>query len=231
MNLPNNYLRVQRFERNNDGFSMIELIIVMLVLSILAVLSIMSFRSKELYLAEREALMVVDLLNEAKQRALTQHETMRIEINKTQNKAILINENAAGNAADDQVIRTIPLQHPNHVAFEVAPTNIANSPIEPSPVPAITFSPSFHPLSLSQEVATLRFTQTGTVLNGGSNSIGANAVMTGATIYFWMPNYSDTGAAQPTGNIVRAVTVLGSTGTTKFWKCPMVENQCTAWEQ
>ena len=210
---------------------MIELIIVMLVLSILSVLSIMSFKSKELYLAEREALLVMDILNEAKQRALTQHETMRVEINKTRNVVRLINENAAGNASDDQVIKSLTLEHSNYVTFDRAPTNIASSPVDLAPVPAITFSPSVHPLSLSDQVTTLRFTQTGNVLNGGSSSTGANATLTGATVYFWMPNLSDSGQAQTTGSIIRALTVLGSSGTTKYWRCQVVENQCTAWVQ
>ncbi len=208
---------------------MIELIIVMLVLSILMVMSIMSFKSKQLYLGEQEALLVLDILNEAKQRALTQHTTMRVEINQTRNVVRLINENAAGNANDDQVIKSLTLENSNYVTYETAPTNIANSPVDVAPVPAMTFATSVHPLSLSDQVATLRFTQTGSVLNSGSNSIGANAIMSGATLYFWMPNHSNSGQVQTTGNIILAITVLGSSGTTKYWKCPVVENQCTAW--
>jgi prepilin-type N-terminal cleavage/methylation domain-containing protein len=224
---------IKSFGHHEAGFSLIELIIVVLVISILAVLSIMSFKGEKKYLADHEALIVLDLLNEAKQRALTQHETMRVEINKTKNTITLITENTAGNASDDQIIKSLPLQHQNYVTFEKAPTNVSNSPVDSAPVPALTFAASTHPLSLSDQVATLRFNQTGTVFNAGSNSVGANATSTGATIYFWMPNYSSSGQVLGTGNVIRAITLLGSTGTTKYWKCPVPNNtgQCANWEQ
>jgi prepilin-type N-terminal cleavage/methylation domain-containing protein len=227
--LSNNSYQVKNFEHHEKGFSMVELIIVMLVISILAVLSIMAFKGEKKYLADREALVVMDLLNEAKQRALTQHETMRVEINKTNNTISLITENTAGNANDDQVIKTLPLQHSNYVTFDKAPTNIANTPVDSAPTPIAVFATSNHPLSLSQQVATFRFTQTGTVLNAGSNSVGANAAVTGATIHFWMPEYSESGEALDSGNVIRAITLLGSTGTTKYWKCEVAAGQCTVW--
>jgi prepilin-type N-terminal cleavage/methylation domain-containing protein len=182
--LLNNSIRVKSLARHEEGFSLIELIIVMLVISILAVLSMMSFKSEKKHAVDREALIVMDLLNEAKQRALTQHETMRIELNKTKNTITLITENTAGNAGDDQIIKSLPLQHQNYITFEKAPTNTSNTPVDSAPVPAVTFSASTHPLSLSDQVATLRFTQTGTVFNAGSNSVGTNATSTGADHLF-----------------------------------------------
>ncbi len=228
--MPDNFFKNSN-QRNETGFSLVELIIVLLIISILGVLAMMSFQGEKKHLADREALRVMDLFNEARQRALTQHETIRIEINKTRNVISMITENAAGNAADDQFIKTLPLEHQNYVTFEKAPTNIANQPVDSAPTPAITFSASLHPLSLSDQVATFRFNQTGNVLNAGTNSVGANAITSGAVVYFWMPDYSSSGQPMNTGNVIRAITILGSTGSTKYWKCQVDSGQCLTWRQ
>ena len=228
----NNYSLKQNNNKSDEqGFSLIELIIVILVISILSVLSLMAFKGEKKFLADNQAYLILDVLNEARQRALTQHETMRVEINKTTNTIRLINENAAGNAADDQIVKTLVLEHPNYVVVEQAPTNIANSPTESSPVPAITFNASFHPLSTSNQVATLRFLRTGKVVSAGSNAIGTNATTAGATIFVWMPDYSDSGTPLQTGSIIRAITVLGSTGNARYWRCEVEEGGCLNWKQ
>jgi hypothetical protein len=175
--------------------------------------------------------LILDVFTEARQRAITQHETMRVEINKTRNSIRLITENKAGDATDDREVRTLSLEHPNHVNIEVAPTNIANSPTDSSPTPAITFSSSLHPTSLNDQVMTLRFLRNGNVMNGGSNATGSNAVLTGATIFVWTPDYSDTGTALTTGNVIRAITLVSSTGSAKYWKCGVSNGQCADWKQ
>lgn len=217
--------------QSEQGFSFLELIIVLLIISILSVLSILSFRAEKKFLADTEAYLIMDTINEARQRALTQHEIMRVEINKTKNTISLINENTAGTASDDRVIRTLALESTNYVVYASAPTNAPNTPTEPSPVPALVFKTSTHPLSLSDQVATLRFLQNGNVVDGGSNATGSNSVITGATIFVWMPNYSESNQPLTTGNVIRAITVLGTTGSTKYWKCPGGSSQCTTWSQ
>ncbi len=82
--------------KKEQGFSLIELVIVVLIISILSVISIISLRGEKKYLADDQAYKILDILNEARQRALTQHETMRVEFNKTQNIVQLISENAPG---------------------------------------------------------------------------------------------------------------------------------------
>jgi prepilin-type N-terminal cleavage/methylation domain-containing protein len=216
---------------HQDGFSLIELIIVLLVIGILSVLTLMAFKGEKMFLADAQAYQILDILKEAKQRALTQHETMRVEINKTTNTVRLISENAAGNAADDQVIRTLTLQHPNSVVIDQAPTNMTGSPADSSPVPALAFTTSVHPLSPSQQVATLRFLRNGNVVNAGLNAVGNSATITGATIFVWMPDYTDAGTPLPRATILRAVTLLGTTGSTKYWRCEVAEGECTDWKQ
>lgn len=213
------------------GFSLIELIIVLLVISILSVLSLMAFKGEKKFLADSQAYLILDIFGEARQRALTQHETMRVEINKTTSKVRLISENLPGDANDDREIKSFQLESPNYVVFTHAPTNITVDPTDVTPIPAIVFKKSVHPSSLGNEVATLRFLRNGNVVDAGSNAVGNNSVMTGATVFVWMPDYSESGAALPRGTVVRAVTILGSTGSTKYWKCPIIEGQCDGWKQ
>ncbi len=218
-------------KKSEQGFSVIELLIVVLMISILSVLTLMAFKGEKKFLADSQAYLILDVLGEAKQRAVTQHETMRVEINKTRNSIRLIAENAPGDASDDKEIRTLRLEHPTYVNIETAPTNIASSPSDSAPIPAITFALSLHPTSLNDQVATLRFLRNGNVVNAGSNAIGSNAVLSGATIYVWMPDLSDSGSPLGTGNVLRAITLMGSTGTSKYWKCGVSEGQCAEWKQ
>ena len=211
------------------GASFIELVIVLLIISILSVMTLLSFKSDKKFLADSQAYLIVDMFQEARQRALTQHETLRVEINKTRNTIRLINENIAGNAADDLEIRVLRLENPKNVVVETPPQNISNSPTDVSPIPNIIFKTSVHPSSLNDSVATLRFLKTGKVVDAGSNAIGDNAVVTGATIFVWMPNYSASDQPLNTGSVIRAISVLGSTGSSKYWKCPVTNNQCSNW--
>lgn len=167
---------------------------------------------KNLYKAEDQALQLIDVLQDAKQFALNQRQTMRVEINATQNAILLIDENGAGDS-DDKLVKQVPLINSNDVKVGLRPANISAEPTEPSPVPQPTFAPSSHPLSQANSVAVLRFTSTGMVLNAGTNSVGSGSTMTGMTIYVWRPKKTT-----PTeSDLTRAITVLGASGTVRMW--------------
>ena len=220
-----------KVSKKEQGFSLIELMIVVLIICIMSVISIISLRGEKKYLADDQAYKILDILNEARQRALTQHETMRVEFNKTQNIVQLISENAPGDAADDQVIKSLSLADAKDVVVGDTPANVDTAPSEMSPTPVLNFKQSKHPLSLTNSVATLRFVTNGTVLDAGSNSIGKNAALTGATIYVWSPNYSNNNTPLNTGNIIRALTVQGTSGLSRYTKCALVNNRCGNWIQ
>ena len=221
----------QKNIRKEDGFSFIELIIVMLVIAIISVLSILSFRAEKKYLADTQAYQIMDILHEARHRALTQHETMRVEINQTRNTIRLISENEPGTAGDDEEIRSIKLEDPSYVRVGAIPENANKLQSEMSPTPELSFKKSVYPSSDLDKVATLRFVRTGKVLDAGSNAAGDNSVMTGVTIYIWMPNYSNSGTPLPSGSIIRAITVQGTSGISKYWKCPVIGTVCQNWVQ
>lgn len=215
---------------SQKGFSVIELVVVLLIIGILSAFAVWTLRTPKLYNAETQALTLIDMLQEARQRSLSQRRTMRIEIDSTRKLIRLINENTPGNASDDTLIKAIPFID-NGVYIGRTPTNMTGTITELAPVPVSSFSTSQHPLSINNQVITLRFLKNGTVTNAGSDAIGTGSVPTGATIYVWSKRDGDTNANTTTANIFRAVTVLGSSGSAKLWKCATTSSQCSTWTQ
>ena len=69
----------------------------MVVMGIIVIMSTIvlfyTTAQKKLYKADEQALLLADMLQEARQRALTQRGTMRVEINLTNNTVKLYDEN------------------------------------------------------------------------------------------------------------------------------------------
>jgi len=229
----------KRFNQSERGVSMVEILVVVVIIGILSAITAMSLRTPPKYNAENQAFTLTDMMREAQQRSLSQKKTMRVVINSSDRVISLINENEpadanndgvndAPTANNDTVIKTATFTD-NNMSIGVVPTNMTASPVELSPVTPIVFANSIHPLSLGDVVATMRFRSNGTVLNAGNDAIGTGATPTGATIYVWTKRDSDTSANPTEADILRAVTVLGSSGSTKLWKCGVANNQCTTW--
>lgn len=228
-----------RFNQSEEGFSLVELLIAVIIIGILSAITVMSLSSTRKYNAEAEALTVIDFMREAQQRALSQKKTMRVVINSSDRNISLINENEpadanndgindAPTANNDTVIKTAVFTD-NNMFIGVVPTNMTSSPTELTPVAPIVFANSIHPQSLGDFVATMRFRSNGTVLNTGNDAIGTGSIPTGATIYVWTKKDTDTSANPTVADVLRAVTVLGSSGSTKLWKCGTGGSQCTTW--
>jgi Tfp pilus assembly protein FimT len=197
------------------GFSVAELIVVLALSAIMTTVSLYYLYShQKLYKPDEQAALLIDMLQEARQRALTEKVTMRVEMDLTDNVARLINEGDATISTDDKVVRIFSLKAVQEVNIEKRPNNVNVSPTEPSPVNAVTFAAnSTHPLSLNHKVATLRFRKDGTVYNAGTNALGAGAEMTGATIFLWQPDKSNANNS----TITRAITIIGTSGAIRLW--------------
>lgn len=168
---------------------------------------------KSLYKAEDQALKIIDVLQDARQLALNQRQTIRVEFNNSQNAVILIDENNSGNVSDDREIKRLAFDNSGEVKIGLRPSNIGAEPSEPTPVPQLSYAPSSHPLTQGNQAAVLRFTSTGLVLNAGVNGIGQGSTMTGATVYIWKPRKTDPNASE----LTRAITVLGASGAIRMW--------------
>ncbi len=169
---------------------------------------------KKLYKADEQSLLLTDMLQEARQRSLTQRVTMRVEINLTTNTASLYNENLPTTDSDDVLLKKITLYVAPDIKIGTSPSEIAVNPPETLAVPNAVFKNSVYPPSISQTVCTIRFLSNGTVVDAGTNSTGSGSVVTGLTLLVWQPNKTT-----PTqSDIARGVTVLGASGAIRLWE-------------
>lgn len=214
--------------KSASGFSLVELMVVLVIIAILSAFAMMSLGSEKVYDADKQTLAIIDLLHEARQRSLSQRNTMRVEINETRNSIRLIDENRPNDSTDDVEIKSAPYRN-NGVFIGTLPSNMTDNPTELSPVSPIAFTISNHPLSANNSVATMRFLRNGTVHNAGSNDIGTGSIATGATIYVWSKFPQDNSAYPTIGQMFRAITVVGTTGSSRLWKCTMTSGNCSDW--
>ncbi len=216
------------FKESEKGFSIAEMVIVMTIIAILSVVAIMSFANQKMYEAETQTLYLIDFFQEARQRALSERVTMRVEINDSTKSIRLINEKDSTISSDDVLIKTSRFMEEG-VFIGTLPANVSGTPTELSPVPVTAWTSSNHPLSSGQNVLVLRFKKNGTVENAGTNAVGANATPTGSTIYVWSKFMNDTSTTPTQAQVMRATTVLASSGSARMWKCLFEDGSCSNW--
>lgn len=218
---------------------MIELIIVLLVLSIFMVIAT-RFSSPKLYKADVEGNKVIEVLREARERAVLQNKTIRVELNKTRNTIRVIAEQDPTTGADDKVFKELRLSSLDDVKWGAPPENMSQGPQENTPVPELEFKnpvtfeashpPPNHADFATNSVATLRFLGNGNVVDAGINEIGTGSIITGATIFFWTPIANSNGTISNDALVLRAITLTGNSGSSRYWKCGIGENGCSDWQ-
>ncbi len=209
------------------GYSLVELLVVLVIIAVMsAVAGFYLTAHQELYKAEEQALQIIDLLQEARQRSLTQRRTQRVEIDLTANMVRLINENDGATANDDVLTRQITLMPPDVIKLENSPSEINVSPPESLPVPDADFKQSNYPSSQNNNVCTLRFQSDGMVSDAGTNAVGRNASIVGNTIYVWSPDKINPNQSE----IALAITVVGSTGSIRLWEYVRASSDANKWK-
>ena len=212
-----------------QGFSLIELLMVVVLILIITTVSLFYLTgTRKLYNTDEEALQVIDLIQDARQRALTQRETMRVEIDLTSNIGRLINEDNTANppvATDDKLVRQVRFFPSANVRMDMRPNNITIGPPESLPAPTVVYAGSLHPLSAGHNVATFRFMPDGTVRDAGTTAIGANSVPTGSTLYIWKPKTSNNNES----DLTKAITIIGSTGSVRMWDLALAPDGTSYW--
>ncbi len=221
-------VKLIRDRKSEMGFSIAEMVVVMAIIGVVSIIAMMSYSTQKMYEAESQTFLIIDVLQEARQRALSQRTTMRVEVNATKKMLRLIDERTSGDASDDVLVKSIPFMEQG-VYIGTKPANVSNTPTELSPVPVTPFENSTHPLSSGDSAITLRFQRNGVVMSAGTNAAGANATPTGSTIYIWS-KYADDNSATPTqAQVMRAITVSASSGATRMWKCLFSNESCSNW--
>lgn len=196
------------------GFSMMELIIVLVIISVLSAIALpYIYNHKKLYKSEDQTLKIMDLMREASQFALTRRRTMRFEIDLTDNKMLVIDENAPG-AADDNEIKALPLEAVNEVRMDQIPAGVskpASTNYNDAVFAVDTIGHKRGTTIISgHNVWAARFQRDGSVVNSGGNLISAN-------LYVWAPLTA--GNINPRNKKeVRAITMFGGTGAVRYWK-------------
>ncbi len=209
---------------------MIELLIVIAMIMILSGVSFYYLNATQrLYRSDDEAFQIVDVLQEARQRSLTQRETIRVEIDITANVVRLIDENSQNIPAttnDDVLIRQVTLLPNAQVRVSAPPSNITYNPPEPLPAPTATFAQSTYPLSVNNQVCTMRFLSGGTVVDAGTNNLGNGAITRGVTLHIWSPKTTNPNEFE----VARSITVIGSTGSIRLWEFNPVSLATNKWQ-
>lgn len=208
----------KRTERGDKGASVVELLIVILVIGLMSGFTLFALTGhKAMYKTDDQTLQIIDVLRAASLRAVTQRQTIRVEINLTTNRVQIIDENLPAVTTDDVVVRSLTLAPVTDVRLNAQPLNVTGLPPAPSNFPAAVFASSLHPLSTSNNVCTIRFNRNGTVTNAGTNALGANAAITSSTLFIWPPQAADPTRARTTGS-VRAITIFGPSSNIRLWK-------------
>ena len=210
-----------------SGFSLIELMIVLVISSImLAITGYYFVNHQKLYKPDDQSLKIVDILQEARQRSLTQRTTVRVEIDLTNNTVRLIDEKKVDTETDDREIRKMTLLPQTEVKLLQRPDDISYNPPETLPAPSAVFTNSVYPSSSSHNVCTIRFQSNGTVVNAGTNATGTGATVTGLTLHIWSPKKSNANEAE----IARAITIIGSTGSIRMWEFDNTNTDPNKWQ-
>lgn len=196
------------------GFSLVELIIVLLILAIMSAISIPYFLNyKKLYKSDNQAKIIMDLISETGQRALTQCRTFRFEIDMTTNTALIIDENNIG-ATDDREVKVVGLEVKSDVRVDRIPNGITK-PNPPNYNDAVFARDNIGHISGNRTVSgnqvwAVRFQRDGTVVNSSGN-------LTSANLYVWtplLPNSDDPSKKQ----LVRCITLAGTSSGIRYWK-------------
>lgn len=191
---------------------MVELLMVLLIIGVLAAVSVPYFFSyTKLYRSDDQALKVIDLMQEASQRALSRRHTVRFELDLTDNAVLIIDENLSG---PDQLVKLVPLLPREAVRVDAAPPSVS-APNPPNYAAAVFASDSMgherDGTSVSgHTVWAVRFRR-----DGSARSVADNPM--NASLFIWAPKADDIETPNTAGEI-RAITVFSGTGAVRFWK-------------
>jgi type II secretory pathway pseudopilin PulG len=196
---------------SQSGFSMVELMVVTIIMIIMTGIVVFSFRgNKRSYVADDEATKILSFFREAYQRALSQRQAQRITIDRT-NNVIRLADMGLLPGGDETIINRGIL---NTSVTMVRPV-ISGTPLALPPAPY-----NYTAADLSSGTIDIYFLADGSITNatGFANSSFAPASFT----FFFSPSQEAATAPGQTsansGNLIRAVTLFGPTGSTKLWR-------------
>jgi hypothetical protein len=208
-----NEKRHRRFA-GEGGFSVIELVVVAVVILVGVGLAIYS-PSRKVFSAEQQASVISDGLREVSTRALDKRRNFRMELDFSNNRMQLIDENGPGNS-DDRMYRWQPLMKDEVVQISgTLPTGVTGNGL-----------PGYNGIqnetdnqghdgdgdhTSGHNVWKARFRSNGTVVNSAGDTVSG-------TLYFWPPKVGGDPRIPMDPKLVRAITIFGPGGAVKLWR-------------
>ena len=180
-----------------EGFSVIELLIVgTLIIALTAISVFMLAPQRRAYRSEDAAAQAANFMRDAYQRALTQRQTMRVQIDRANRIIQIIDENLLPVGDEIEVRRDALLDEVNfdQPSFGGTPVSV---PAAPYNYPKAVYN---------SNVWTARFKSDGSVVDSAGNVMSA-------TLFFSPQNSQNIDQ-----RLVRAVTVFGPSGSVRVWK-------------
>lgn len=179
------------------GFSIIELLIVVSLVIVLTAISVfMLAPQRRAYRSEDAAAQVANFLRDAYQRALSQRQTFRVQIDRANRLIQLIDENRLPVGDEIEARRDVLI---DEVSFDQPSFDGT-----PAAVPAAPYN---YPVAVyASNLWSARFRSDGSVVDASGNLMSA-------TLFF-----SPTGSQNQDKRLVRAVTLFGPSGSVRLWK-------------
>ena len=180
-----------------DGYSLLQLLVVLSIMIILTAAAVFSLTpQRRAYRTDDAAGQVTNFLRDAYQRALTQRQTMRVQVDRSAMLIKIIDENSLP-GGDEVEVRREKLNPEVSVTQPTLSGSALNAPASPYNYPVAVFS---------SNLWEVRFRSDASVVDTAGNSISA-------TLFVSMVNPKTTDTA-----FIRAVTLFGPSGSVRLWR-------------
>jgi len=183
--------------RDEDGYSVIELLIIAAVVVILTGLSVFTLAPQQrAYRTDDAAGQITNFMRDAYHRALSQRQTMRVQVDRS-NMVVTITDEGTLPGGDEVEVRRAKLSNEISVNQPTVSSALLNPPAAPYNYAVATYTTN---------IWTARFRSDGSVVDTAGNSMSA-------TLFVSVANMKTTET-----NLIRAITVFGPSGSIRVWR-------------
>lgn len=201
--------------RQESGFSVVEIVFAVAITFILTTLAVYNLGArKKLMAQDLQAIQVKDFMNDAATRALTMRRGFRVQVDYTDGKLLLIDENGSGPGDDTlarEVLLTGDVKTGPALPTGLNATGLPNYSALPTETDEGGYRNGSGNIISGHQVWTARFRSDGTVTN-------RQGVVSSGTLYLWPPKSAEEPNRPGNNSLVRAITVFGPGGGIKLWR-------------
>jgi type II secretory pathway pseudopilin PulG len=189
--------RMRSADPGEDGYSLLQLLVVLSITIIMTGAAVFSLLpQRRAYGPDDAAGQVTNFLRDAYQRAISQRQTMKVQIDRSTMLIKIIDENTLP-VGDEVEVRRAQLNNEISVNQPTVGGSALNPPASPYNYPVAAYS---------SNLWVARFRSDGSVVDASGNTLSA-------TIFFSPVSLKTTDT-----NLIRAVTLYGPSGSIRFWR-------------